>query len=136
MKNENKLWEKAHLQKTINMKIIRKWKGQLLLLKIGQDKSGYNSDWIVTGNVLLHNFLSKSIYVSPLYCIELLSKALEVSKVFKSKALAFAQFWLKFENSTSGWSKTQKIQEKIFPSNICENVVLVGKKPVEGISEN
>ena len=29
-------------------------------------------------------------------------------KVFKSKGLVFAQFWSKFKNSTSGWSKTTR----------------------------
>ena len=31
--------------------------------------------------------------------------------------------------------KLSKDSGKIFPPNICENVALVGKKPVEGICE-
>ena len=41
-------------------------------------------------------------------CTVCLSTQLELSKVFKSKGLVFAQFWPDFENSTSGWSKTLK----------------------------
>ena len=35
-------------------------------------------------------------------------------KVFKSKGLVFAQFWSKFKNSTSGWSKTARALFQIY----------------------
>ena len=35
-------------------------------------------------------------------------------KVFKSKGLVFAQFWYKFKNSTSGWSKTARALFQIY----------------------
>ena len=44
-----------------------------------------------------------------------LSTQLDLSKVFKSKSVVFAQFWPDFENSTSGWSKTLKRGGRGFP---------------------
>ena len=35
-------------------------------------------------------------------------------KVFKSKRIVFAQFWYKFKNSTSGWSKTARALFQIY----------------------
>ena len=59
-----------------------------------------------------------------------LSTQLELSKVFKSKGLVFAQFWSKFKNSTSGWSPAVKIfREKYFCRIFVENMVPVAKKP-------
>ena len=55
----------------------------------------------------------------------------EVTKVFKSKCLVFAQFWPDFKSSTSGWSKTLKrFGEKYSRQIFVKNVALVGKKPV------
>ena len=65
------------------------------------------------------------------HCNMCLSTQLELSKVFKSKGLVFAQFWPDFKNSTSGWSKTLKrFGEKYSRQIFVKNVALVGKKPV------
>jgi len=66
-----------------------------------------------------------------------LSTQLELSKVFKSKPLVFAQFWPDFKNSTSGWSKTlkrfgEKYSRQIFVKNwlgklYCEKLYWLAK---------
>ncbi len=74
--------------------------------------------------------------VSSVHCTMCLSTQLELSKVFKSKGLVFAQFWPDFENSTSGWSKTLKIFGGKYSRQIfVKNVVLAGKKPVGQVRE-